>query len=119
MRHRRRDRIAVFLIEPFAFAKNLQTSAVDEKRQRLSAIEPFRQDCQTTATAAQSGMIRDVDIDPKHVDDRAQQTLSLTVRLVKHQAKRKAGLDGDLRVYRLAAPLSGGRRMPCRHGPLW
>jgi hypothetical protein len=23
---------AVFLIEPFAFAKNLQTSAVDEKR---------------------------------------------------------------------------------------
>ncbi len=59
-------------------------------------------------------MIRDGNIDPEHIGDRTQKTVGLTQRLVEHQAKRKAGLDGDRRIDWLATPLSGRRRMPCR-----
>ena len=61
-------------------------------------------------------MIRDGDIDPEHFGDRTQKTFGLMQRLVEHQTKRKAGLDGDRRIEWLATPLSGRRRMPCRHG---
>jgi hypothetical protein len=60
-------------------------------------------------------MIRDGNIDPEHIGDRTQKTFGLTQRLVEHQAKRKAGLNGDRRIDWLATPLSGRRRMPCRH----
>ena len=43
---------AVFLIEPFSLALNLQTCTVDKKMQWLRMIKPLEQDCQaTTATA--------------------------------------------------------------------
>jgi hypothetical protein len=43
---------AVFLIEPFSLAVNLQTRAVDKKMQWLRTVKPLEQDCQaTTATA--------------------------------------------------------------------
>ena len=43
---------AVFLIQPFALAINLEASAVDEEMQRLVAVDPFRQDRQAAAATA-------------------------------------------------------------------
>jgi hypothetical protein len=60
-------------------------------------------------------MVGDGDIDPERIGDRTQKTFGLTQRLVEHQAKRETGLNGDRRTDWLAAPLSGRRRMPCRH----
>jgi hypothetical protein len=106
---------AVLLIEPFSLAVNLQTCAVDKKMQWLRTIKPHEQDCQATTATAEGCMIVDGDIDPEHIGDRTQKTLSLTQQLVEHQARCEAGLNGDRRIDRLAAPLSGRRRMPCRH----
>src|SRR6185312_5810396 len=61
-------------------------------------------------------VIRDGDIDPEHSGDRSQHALGLPQRLMEHQAKREASLDGDRRVDRRSAALSGGRRMPCLNG---
>ena len=61
-------------------------------------------------------MIGDGDIDPEQIGDRTQKTFGLTQRLMEHQTKRKAGLDGDRRIDWLTTPLSGRRRTPCRHG---
>ena len=58
---------AVFLIEPFALAVNLQASAVDQQMQRLCAVNSLRQDRQAAATAAQCGVIGDGDVDLEHV----------------------------------------------------
>src|SRR5271168_2640702 len=107
---------AVFLIEPFALAVNLQTRAVDKKMQWLRTAKPLAQDCQATTATAQGRMIGDGDIDPEHIRDRMQKTFGLTQRLAEHQTKREAGLDGDRRIDWLTAPLSGRRRMPYRHG---
>src|SRR5271155_5399363 len=106
---------AVFLIKPFSLAVNLQACAVDEKMQWLRTVKPLEQYCQATTATAQGRMIGDGDIDPEHIGDRTQKTFGLTQRLVEHQAKREAGLDGDRRIDWLAAPLSGRRRMPRRH----
>ena len=38
----------------------------------------------------------------EHRGDRAQQAFGLTQRLMKYQAQREAGLDGDRRIDRLA-----------------
>jgi hypothetical protein len=46
--------------------------------------------------------------------DQSQQTLSLSQRLLEYEPEHEARLDGDCRVDRLTAPLSGGRRLPCR-----
>jgi hypothetical protein len=73
---------AVFLIEPFALAVNLQTRAVDQEVQRLGAVNSLRQDCQAATAAAQCGVIGDGDVDLEHVGDRLQQTLGLSQRLV-------------------------------------
>jgi len=59
-------------------------------------------------------MIGDGDVDLEHVGDRSQQTLGLSQRLMEDQADRKARLDGDRRIDRLAAPLSGSRCLPDR-----
>ena len=61
-------------------------------------------------------MIGDGNIDLEHIGNRTQKTFGLTQRPVEHQTKRKAGLNGDRRIDWLATPLSGRRRMPCRHG---
>ena len=37
---------AVFLIEPFSLAANLQTFAVDKKMRWLRTVKPLEQDCQ-------------------------------------------------------------------------
>jgi hypothetical protein len=60
---------AMLLIQPFAFAVNLQATAVDQEMQRLVVVDPLRQDCQPAATTTQSGMVRDGDIDPKRGGD--------------------------------------------------
>jgi hypothetical protein len=71
-----------------------------------------RQNLQPTTSPAERRMIRDGNIDPKHIGDRTKQSLGLTKRLVEYQAKREAGLDGDRRINWLTAALSGRRRMP-------
>src|SRR5277367_3814958 len=58
---------AVFLIEPFSLAVNLQTSAVDKKMQWLQTVKPHRQDCQATTATPEGRMIGDGDIDPEHI----------------------------------------------------
>jgi hypothetical protein len=60
----------------------------------------------------QTRVIRDGDINAEHVGDRSQHTLGLTQRLMEHEAKREARLDGDRRIDRLTAS-SGG--MLCLH----
>src|ERR1700751_1111301 len=70
--------------------------------------------CQTRAVHIR--VIRDGDINAEHVGDRSQHTLGLTQRLMEHQAKREARLDGDRRIDRLTASRSGGGGMPCLHG---
>ena len=57
-------------------------------------------------------MIGDADIDSQHRSERSQQAFGLTQRLMEHQAKREAGLDGDRRIDWLTAPLCGSRSMP-------
>src|SRR5271163_4745564 len=94
---------AVFLIEPFSLAVNLQTRAVDKKMQWLRTVKPLEQDCQATTATAEGRMIGDGDIDPEQIGDRTQKTFGLTQRLLEHQTKRKAGLDGDRRIKWLAA----------------
>src|SRR5271156_3112657 len=106
---------AVFLIKPFSLAVNLQTCAVDKKMQWLRTVKLLEQDCKATTATAEGRMIRDSNIDPQHIGDRTQKTFGLTQRLVEHQTKRKAGLDGDRRIEPLATPLSARWRMPCRH----
>jgi len=61
-------------------------------------------------------VIGDADIDSQHRSERSQQALGLTQRLMEHQAKREAGLDGDRRIDWLTAPLSGSRSMPGLNG---
>src|SRR5271156_6477186 len=106
---------AVFLVEPFSLAVNLQTRAVDKKMKWLRTVKPLEQDCQATTATAEGGMIGDGEIDPEQIGDRTQKTFGLTQRLVEHQAKREAGLDGDRRIDCLTAPLSARRCMPRRH----
>ena len=43
-------------------------------------------------------MIRNCNGDAEHFSDRPKQTFGLSERLVKHQAEREAGLDGDRRI---------------------
>ena len=102
----------MFLIQPFALAVNLEARAIDEKMQRFITTDPAWQDRQPAAPAAQSRVIGDSDIDMERRGDRAQQTFGLTQRLMKYQAQREAGLDGDRRIYRLATAFSGRRGMP-------
>src|SRR5277367_158859 len=94
---------AVFLIEPFSLAVNLQTRAVDKKMQWLRTVKPLEQDCQATTATAERRMIGDGDIDPEQIGDRTQKTFGLTQRLVELRAKREAGLDGDRRIDCLTA----------------
>ena len=79
---------AVFLIEPFSLAVNLQTCAVDNKMQWLRTVRPLEHDCQATTATAEGRMIGDGDIDPEHIGDRTQKTFGLTQRLVEHQTNR-------------------------------
>jgi len=60
---------AVLLIEPFALAINLQSSAIDQQMQRLCAVNSLRQDRQAATAAAQCGVIGDGDVDFEHVGD--------------------------------------------------
>ena len=53
---------AVFLIEPFSLAVNLQTCAVDKKMKSLRTVKPHRQDCQATTATAEGRTIGDGDI---------------------------------------------------------
>ena len=73
---------AVFVVEPFSVAVNLEAGAVDKKMQGLRAIGTLRQDRQSTTTTTQGRMIGDGDIDPEHIGDRPQQTFGLPQRLV-------------------------------------
>jgi hypothetical protein len=68
------------------------------KMQRLTASGPLGQDGHAAARSALSGMIRNGDIDLEHLGDRSQHTRSLTQRLVEHQAKREARIDGKRRL---------------------
>jgi hypothetical protein len=40
-------------------------------------------------------VLRDGNIDPKRAGDRSQHAFGLPQRLMEHQAKREAGLDGS------------------------
>ena len=59
----------VLLIEPFAFAVNLETGAVDEEMQWLGAVNALRHYRQATASSAERRMIRYANGDTEHVDD--------------------------------------------------
>ena len=48
---------AVFLIEPFALAVNLQSRAVDKKMQWLRTVKPLGQDRQATTATAEGRMV--------------------------------------------------------------
>jgi hypothetical protein len=100
---------AALLVKPFALTIHLQTSAIDEKMERLIASDPFGQDGHAAAATAQGCMIRNGDIDLEHLGDRSQHALGLTQRLVEHQAKRETCIDGERRIHRLTAALPGRR----------
>jgi len=51
----------------------------------------------------------------EHRGDRAQQAFGLTQRLMKYQAQCETGLDGNLRIDRLATAFSGRWGMPGRN----
>jgi hypothetical protein len=106
----------VLLIEPFAFAVELQTGAVDEEMQWLRTVDVLRQYRQAADSSAERGMIRTGNGDAEHISDRPKQTFRLSERLMKHRAEREAGLDGDRRTDRLTAPRSGRRCVRCGHG---
>src|SRR5690242_11978195 len=105
----------MFLIQPFALAVNLEARAVDEKMQRFVTTDPAWQDRQPAAPPAQSRVIGDSDIDMEHRGDRAQQAFGLTQRLMKYQAQRETGLDGNLRIDRLTTAFSSRWGMPSRN----
>jgi hypothetical protein len=94
----------VFPIEPFAFAVNFETRAVDKKMKWLVAVDVNRQYRQTAAASTEGGVIRNGDVDPEHIGDRTKQPFSLTERLVEHQAEREGGLNRDRRIDRLTTP---------------
>jgi hypothetical protein len=87
-------------------------ASVHEQMQRLVTVDPGRQNRQAAASSAEGRVIRDGDIDAEHVGDRSQHALGLTQRLMKHQAKREARLDGDRRIDGLTAPLAGSGGVP-------
>ena len=76
----------VLLIEPFAFAINLQTGAVEPEMQRLSTVDVLRRYRQATAPSAKRPMIRYGNGDAEHVGDRMKHPFSLSERLAEHQA---------------------------------
>src|ERR1700687_841523 len=86
--------------------------------QRFQTVDVLRQYRQAASLSAQSRMIGDRNGDPEHIGDRTKQAFRLTQRLVEHQAKREARLDGDRRIDWLATSFSGRWRMPCGHGVL-
>src|ERR1700682_2498358 len=98
---------AMFLIQPFALAVNLQAGAVDKKMQRFVAVDPFRQDHQAATATTQSRMIRDGDINREHVGNRSQHPFGLTKRLMAYQTKRETALCGRPRKTRPAPPAPG------------
>src|SRR5271170_3474639 len=104
------------LIQPFALAIDLQTSAVDEEMQWFVTTNRLWWNCQPAPSAAQCRVVGNCDLDVEQSRDRSQQSFSLTQRLVEHQAKRKRGLDGYCRIDRLTATLSSRRSVPCRDG---
>ena len=59
----------MLLIEPFAFAVDLETGAVDQEMQWLGAVSVLRQCHQATASSAERRMIRYGNGDTEHVDD--------------------------------------------------
>ena len=81
------------LCQPFALAIHLQSSAIDQKMQRLIAPGQAWQDCHAATAAAQGGMIRNGDINLERLGDRSQHAFGLTKRLVKHQPKRERRFD--------------------------
>jgi hypothetical protein len=107
---------ATLLIQPFAFAIDLQASTVDEEMERFVTVKRLWQNGQAAPSAAQCRVVRNCNIDVEQSRDRSQQSFSLTQRLVEHQAKRKRGLDGYRRIDRLTATLSRRRSVPCRDG---
>jgi hypothetical protein len=78
----------------------------------------LRQYRQAASPSAQSRVIGDSNGDPEHIGDRTTQAFRLTQRLVEHQAKREARLDGDRRMDWLVTSYSGRWRMPCGDGVL-
>ena len=66
---------AVFLIEPFSLAVNLQACAVDKKMQWFRTVKPLKQDCQATTATAQGRVIGDGDIDPEQIGDGSAEDL--------------------------------------------
>ena len=82
--------------------------------QWLRTVKPLEQDRQATTATAEGRKDQGWQYRPEHIGDRTQKTVGSTQRLVEHQAKRKAGLDGDRRIDLGLHPVSGRRRMPCR-----
>ena len=106
----------VFLIEPFSLAVNLLTHAVDKKMQWLRTAKPLEKDCQATTATAPGSYDRGWRYRPR-ADRRSEQKDLRSDAAPGGTPVRsaEAGLDGDRRIDWLAAPLSGRRRMPCRH----
>jgi hypothetical protein len=81
---------AVFLIEPFAFAVNLDPGAVDQDMQRFLADDPLWQDLQTAASTAECRVVGDFDPNAEQVRDRAQRTVITTHGPSVHQCRSQA-----------------------------
>src|SRR3954465_15577369 len=106
----------MLLVEPFTFAVDLDAGAVDEDMQRFIVDDPLWQNGQTAAATTERGVVGNSDLNAEQIRDRSQRTLGLTKRLMQHKPKRQFGLDSDVGIDRLAAPLSGCRCIPRLHG---
>jgi hypothetical protein len=104
---------AVLLLEPFTLAVHLGTGAVDQRMQRFTAFNRFRQKCQAIPTTAECRVIRNSDVNVEKLSDRSRRSLDLAQSRSKNEARCQTGLDRQIGINWLTTALSGGRRVPC------
>lgn len=101
---------------PFAFTVDFQSGAVDDNV--FWAIVPaWRQlNRQVSAAQTQRTVIRDLQVDAQHVEQRLPEALRLTVWQLEHRAQRQHARDGLVRIAHLstASAWPFRLRMPVR-----
>ena len=104
---------AVLFQQPLARAAQAQTRAVHQQMQGFAASARLRVwHRQRRSPAAQGGMVRHAQREPKQVDDGADQALGLAQRQAEHRAQGEGCQDGERRVAGLPAWGGAGRCPP-------
>lgn len=96
---------AVLLLQPTAGTAQPQTGAVHQQVHRL-APAAWPRHLQRLGPTAQGGMVRHSEVDAQQLQNGADQPFGLAQGQAEHGTQRQGGCDRQVRVLRLAAPVS-------------